>query len=664
MIAAARSLGRAHSRLVPALIATLALLHGLLYAWLVPPWQAPDEPTQFEYAALAARLGRVPVSTDVDLELEQQIVDSFVRQHFFEYLVGHPPDQPLHSLDDARALFFMPRQVGADPPLYFLIAALPLRAFAAYPIETQLLALRLLGALFVAGAALCTYAAARELCGHRSPENRRSAEPSEQRTQNKEQRSLNRGSRIEDGEPPFCLLPFTFYLRHSPAHLALAAGLLVALHPMFVFVGVGAGNDGLANLLGAAICWAVLRAVRRGLSLPGMMTLFGLALLGVLTKRTLLPVVLLLVLLGGAQTLIWLVRTPLRRAIRLGLSGALLALVLAAGGALASGREAGAAAEWWDETTSVDAPRVLAAPGTGRAALELSPGLRLIQVLPGITAEWVQNQELYFSARVWTAGEQARGRVLIDFGWAVTEAPFEVGPRGRIARVHTFIPLYCPYVLVAIQSDEGMIYADQLRAESDRRHGLEVIANSDVTAPAIRTGAPIERLKRYLRLRELAWVWRSGRLLEPPPLDWGLGRIFFVSFWGQFGWMSLPLVGGTPWESALALLCGGGLIGVVVWILRPGRAAWRRGAAALLLALVLAGLLLPLLNAYTQTRDQVIQQGRYLFPAMAPIALLLALGWRALVPPRWRAAALAAWGLGWALFAAAALSLIVRAYAV
>ncbi|MFL5804221.1 MAG: hypothetical protein ACJ8CR_21065 [Roseiflexaceae bacterium] len=639
---------RALSRLAPALVVALALLHALLYAWLVPPWQAPDEPTQFEYAALAARLGRVPASTDVDPELEQQLVDSLVRQHFFEYLVHHPPDKPLHSLDDARAVFFMPRQVGADPPLYFLIAALPLRVLAAAPIETQLLVLRLLGALFVASTALCVYAAAHELC----------ADDRRPTTDHRRPTTDHRRPTTDDVAPSPA-----HPLTRSPAHLALAVGLLVALHPMFVFIGVGAGNDGLANLLGAAICWALLRAVRCGLSLRRAATLLALVLLGVFTKRTLLPVALLLALLGGGLAVLRLARAPLGRTIRLGLGGALLlALVLAASGVLASGRENNAAAEWWNPATSADASRVLAAPGTGRAALELSPGLRLIQPLPGITAEWTQNQELYFSARVWTDEQQARGRVLIDFGWATTEVPFEVSARGRIARVHTFIPLYCPYVLVAVQSDEGMIYADQLRAESDRRRGLELLANGDVTTAAVRAGAPFERLAHYLRLRELAWVWRSGRLLEPPPLGWGLGRIFLVSFWGQFGWMSLPLVGGTPWESALWLLCGGGLAGAAFWVARPGCAAWRRRAAALLLALILAGLLLPLLNAYTQTRDQVIQQGRYLFPAMAPIALLLALGWRALVPPRWRAAGLVVWTLWWALFAAAALGLIVRFY--
>ena len=50
-------------------------------------------------------------------------------------------------------------------------------------------------------------------------------------------------------------------------------------------------------------------------------------------------------------------------------------------------------------------------------------------------------------------------------------------------------------------------------------------------------------------------------------------------------------------------------------------------AVALLLLIAAAGVIFPLLNAYTQPRGQALQQGRYLFPALAPIALLLVLGW-------------------------------------
>jgi hypothetical protein len=670
----------------PALLAALALAHALLFAWLAPPWQMPDEPTLFEYAALVARLGRVPAAGDSDPALERQIADSLVRQRFFEYLTGQPPARTPRGLDDVREAFFLPRQVGADPPLYFLIASLPLRALAGQAIETQLLALRLLNVLMVVGATLCAYAAARELCDQRPTTNDQRPTTNDQRPTTNDQRPTTndqrptmmgwggRGGGHGGGHGGAALQVLVagnldrgsqFSILNSQFSIPLAVGLLVALHPMFVFAGVGAGNDGLANLIGAALCWAALRAMRLGLSLPRVAALLALALLGLLTKRTLLPPALLLASIGGWLAIRHLARRPAGRFVRLGVGGALLALLaLGVGGALAGERTAGAA-EWIDTAALVDAPRVPAAPSTGRPALELRPGGGAAQALPGVGAEWAQNQELRFSARVWTAEGAGRGRLAIDFGWATTEVPFEADERGRIVAAQTFIPLFCPYVMVSIRSDEGTIYADRLDAESGRRPGFNLLSNGDALALATDPDAPRARLARYLRLRELVWIWRSGRLLEPPPLGWGLARIFFISFWGEFGYMSLPLVGAKswdPWEGALWLVCAGGLLGTFGWLARAGRPTWRRRAVALLFALVLAGLLFPLLNAYTQTRDQVIQQGRYLFPALTPIAILLSLGWRALVPARWRGVGLAVWAAWWALFAAAALALIAGFY--
>src|SRR5262245_14850716 len=64
-----------------AMLLALALAHGLLYVWLVPPWQTPDEPAQFQYAALIARYGRTPLAGDIDAQLEQQITASLMRNH-------------------------------------------------------------------------------------------------------------------------------------------------------------------------------------------------------------------------------------------------------------------------------------------------------------------------------------------------------------------------------------------------------------------------------------------------------------------------------------------------------------------------------------------------------------------------------------------------------
>jgi len=602
-----------YGKLIPALLVALALLHGLLYVWLVPPWQTPDEPAQFQYAALVARLGRTPVASDIDAQLEQQITGSLVRNHFFEYLLGHPPPPQLQTLEQAQALFFMPSQVGGDPPLYFWLAALPIKLLSGHSIETQLLAVRLLGVALLVGAVLCAHGAAREL-------------------------SLGVG-------------------------FALAVGLIVALQPMFMFIGIGAGNDGFANLVGAALCWALLRLARRGMSLRRGALVLALALLGVLTKRTLLPQVLLVGLIGAGWALRRIARAPIGTLARLGIALALLVAVLGGRVAIARDRAPTLAADWLDVTTGIGARRVPEAPGTGRPALELAREQFVAQVLPGVTAEWAQNQELYVDARVWSAGGKVRGVLVIDFGWSIVEQPFSIDRRGKVVRMHTFMPLYCPYVLVGVRAQNGQLYVDRLHAESGRRRGLNLLTNANLTDAAIRSGSPTALVRRFLRLDELAWVWRSGRLLEPPPLGgWLLGRIFFVSFWGQFGWMSLPLVGGSPWEGALWLVCIGGLAGTLAWVLGPRHERWRRGAVLVLLLMIVVGVLLPLLNAYTAPRNQVTQQGRYLFPALAPIALLLALGWRTLLPPRFRIAGLVVGLLFGVGFASAALHMIAKFY--
>jgi hypothetical protein len=289
-------------------------------------------------------------------------------------------------------------------------------------------------------------------------------------------------------------------------------------------------------------------------------------------------------------------------------------------------------------------------------------GHNAIQGVPEVAMEWAQNQELFFDARVWSASGTTRGRLAIDFGWARAEAPFTATAAPQVVRVSAFLPLFCPYLAVGVFADEGTVYADRIGLSSARQREVALLDNGDATEAGLRDGSIEQRLTGYARLRELAWGWRSGWLLGPPPLGWALGQIAFASFWGQFGWMSLPIVADTPWERGLWLICGGGLVGVVAGLV-AGVGAPRRGrAVVLLLALLAIALLFPLLNAYTQPRSQAIQQGRYLFPVLVPLLLLLVWGWEHWVPPRWRAGALALWLAWWALFAATALALLLSVY--
>ncbi len=105
----------------------------------------------------------------------------------------------------------------------------------------------------------------------------------------------------------------------------------------------------------------------------------------------------------------------------------------------------------------------------------------------------------------------------------------------------------------------------------------------------------------------------------------------FNSFWGQFGWMALPLQG---WMyTAFQALFGVVIIGLLIhaFVLRPTLDAeekrfqqhsWLVMGAMLLLAAL----------AYVYYNTEFLQfQGRYLFPALIPFGLLMALGvdaWR------------------------------------
>ena len=51
----------------------IALVHGLLYVLLVPPWSHYDEPAHFEYVALIARHSRLPRPDEVDVALRREL---------------------------------------------------------------------------------------------------------------------------------------------------------------------------------------------------------------------------------------------------------------------------------------------------------------------------------------------------------------------------------------------------------------------------------------------------------------------------------------------------------------------------------------------------------------------------------------------------------------
>ena len=186
------------ARLILALLVALYLVVGSLYARYTPLWQVPDEPAHVNYALHVARTGTLPVLRPGDYDAAY--LERIKAAHF-------PPGMSVASI----------RYESHQPPLYYVAAALLLRAFAAPTLsatDTAALApavytMRFFSLVLGAALLLVTYALMRRL---------------------------------------FPAQPV----------LALAAVAFVAFIPQHVAMMAGANNDALAELVLALVLWHLM----------------------------------------------------------------------------------------------------------------------------------------------------------------------------------------------------------------------------------------------------------------------------------------------------------------------------------------------------------------------------------------------------------------------
>ncbi|MDQ3808939.1 MAG: DUF2142 domain-containing protein, partial [Chloroflexota bacterium] len=127
-----------------------------------------------------------------------------------------------------------------------------------------------------------------------------------------------------------------------------------------------------------------------------------------------------------------------------------------------------------------------------------------------------------------------------------------------------------------------------------------------------------------------------------PDYLWSFLTITFHSFWAQFGWMAIVAPDRLYWSWAmLVLVAAAGLIRRPEWV-RQGE--WRVLVATVLMAAI----------GYVSYNLAFTQfQGRYLFPALTPLACLWVRGWSAWLPEGSRGAG---------VYAVASLLLVLNAY--
>ncbi len=110
----------------PLFILSIALLQGVLYLFLLPPWQHYDEPGHFEYAWLLAHHGTLFTPQSVVPAMRREVVASMLEHHFF-WNLGQPSDD----------WWFFYTQLG-HPPLYYTLVSFPLRLVHQFDMTTQL----------------------------------------------------------------------------------------------------------------------------------------------------------------------------------------------------------------------------------------------------------------------------------------------------------------------------------------------------------------------------------------------------------------------------------------------------------------------------------------------------------------------------------------------
>jgi len=125
-------------------ILLLGLINGLVYVFVVPPWGHYDEPGHFEYAWLIANRLKIPDVGDYDQAMRLAVGQSLIETKFFERSGASRPN----LTDPSQPLWIGASQIE-DPPLYYVLTALPLHLLQEMPINWQLYSGRMVSLLFL-----------------------------------------------------------------------------------------------------------------------------------------------------------------------------------------------------------------------------------------------------------------------------------------------------------------------------------------------------------------------------------------------------------------------------------------------------------------------------------------------------------------------------------
>jgi hypothetical protein len=601
-----------HSALRTSLVLGIALLHGWLWLWLVPPWQGPDEPQHYAATALLAHQPVTAILTGgvvtpaAASDLEPAILGAMDRYGFTRTVswYGEKGGPAAHFLDrpafGGSSLYVQTRQ----PSLYYRLGAVALRLVAGDGIarldpDVGLYLVRLLSlGLHLLIVALGWLAAGLLTPGRRE------------------------------------------------AGLRLALPLGLTLWPMPVFIDTVANNDVLAAVavgatLVAALAWlrsAEWRGRRGGAWGWGVITL-ALALGSLLTKSTAVPTLLIfalaaLIMIGRWARIAWAGWGRRGQGVWIGLG----LLVVGGLGLLGLGGLDWQHTAWgWSYSPGVYADRRPAADAhTGGWVLAPAAGRPITQRADFPAA----HPALRLDATIWVRAA-APGPVQLALQVdnqtvSSTTLTLAGGPAWTPITTTTMTPagsLFATVVLFSpggLEADDASLQATALAQAPGVIPTGNLLGNPSAEGAAISLTPPLQRL--LAALPGLNADQFAAALLNPLPFDAGAAiredlDLQWRSSVGLFGWLAVPLPGGwyTLWGGLLLLVLPGLLL---AWprLHRLDRAWLGMGLAALGAAGVFG--LSKVLAQWALFGLRDAPQGRYLFVLLIPLLWLLLVGGR------------------------------------
>ena len=628
-------------------LAWLAILHGWVYSVVNPPWFAPDEPSHFEYAQAMADRGRVPALADLPTLDQAPVLASMYQFDFWRLngmavpdrapsafaagLTGDWKEMPATFVVDDRFLWYYP-QIGNEPPLYYLWTT-PAFWSSQDDVLSAHYRMRWLTLLLYVGCVLLVY-----------------------------------------------LIAGTLWPRSQPRHAPATASLVLFL-PMLSYMGTSVNNDVAAALVATAWFAVAARLFLRGWSWPRILLLLLLTALGLITKKTTLY---LAPLLAIAMLLyLWMAHPlgrrdapapasaedaarnrRLRRAVAwLGLAVGVL-LIAASASVFAP---APAHARNWMARPAPDRPARSgdrAFDGAHAFHLTSQNDSAVVQRLSSSRLRAVRGRDVVLQAMVSGAADGQVGRLELVTNRERIGQVFTAGPTWQPVQITAHIPDDAQYLRVLLRAGDGVdaagdggvdsVYFDRVKlntvepppagdgasAAAGSAAGENLLYNGSAEQAASRWRVLVVAMAHGLGLDGYVTPW----FMQPErTASWDLlrrgGEFAFVTFWGRFGSLNvtMPSWWDAVWKYA-ALLSLAGLVLFFVHCRQVIPECSRRHKAYFWLlvaglALAVAQVMSPL---FSRPDPNWLPQGRFLFTAIAPIAVLLYTGWLTLTPARFR----------------------------